>query len=183
MKKILIFAISLILICNNLPIKIVAEENNGSTRSIHEENKALIRKNNNVSNKANENIKIIYHEYNSNNVEIDEKEEGLINAHQKIKNYQNLFSNIKGFEFKGWSTTINGEVEYLVSDKIRTSLELYPVFSEKEKIKAKFYILDPKKPMPADGVDQYVDNYLPNSKDNGGVEGLNSATGYEGYIT
>ncbi len=69
--------------------------------------------------------------------------------------------------------------------------ELQSDFARYHQKKAKYFVLLPKRDTPEDNRDQGQENYLPSSNDeaagikgsDGGVEGLNASTGYEGFVT
>lgn len=73
-------------------------------------------------------------------------------------------------------------------------LTLYAKFTAKETPKpepepeptttpAKYFVLLPNRGKPDDNHDQGEEFYLPSSKSNGGVDGLNQSTGYIGSLT
>lgn len=49
-----------------------------------------------------------------------------------------------------------------------------------KKVPVKFFILDPNTNVPTSAADQGQDNYYPNDKNNGGVSGMNTSTGFTG---
>ena len=101
----------------------------------------------------------------------------------------NTFTVPTGFHFDGWYTDKDCTKEYQTTT-LMTSLDLYakwttnstPVEPETE-TPAKYFVLLPTRSAPENNDDQGEEFYLPSSKSNGGVDGLDQSTGYVGSLT
>ena len=93
-----------------------------------------------------------------------------------------------GYKFAGWYTDAACTNAY--SGVLMSSMHLYakwttnstPVEPETE-TPAKYFVLLPTRDTPKNNDDQGKEFYLPNSKSNGGVDGLTLDTGYIGSLT
>ena len=93
------------------------------------------------------------------------------------------------YTFDGWYTDPDCTTKYETTT-LMTSLDLYakwttnstPVEPE-TKTPAKYFVLLPNRGKPENNDDQGEEFYLPSSKSNGGVDGLDLNTGYVGSLT
>ena len=104
----------------------------------------------------------------------------------------NTFTVPTGFHFDGWYTDMDcTKGNECQTTTLMTSLDLYakwtanstPVEPEPELTPAKYFVLLPNRGEPDDNHDQGEEFYLPSSKSNGGVDGLDLDTGYVGSLT
>ena len=104
----------------------------------------------------------------------------------------NTFTVPTGFHFDGWYTDMDcTKGNECQTTTLMTSLDLYakwtanstPVEPEPKLTPAKYFVLLPNRGEPDDNHDQGEEFYLPSSKSNGGVDGLDLDTGYVGSLT
>ncbi len=99
-----------------------------------------------------------------------------------------------GFDFDGWYTDEALTHEWTDTTMPNENLTLYAKFTAKETPKpepepepeltsAKYFVLLPNRGKPDDNHDQGEEFYLPSSKSDGGVDGLDQSTGYVGSLT
>ena len=98
------------------------------------------------------------------------------------------------YTFGGWYTDEELTHEWTDTTMPNHDLTLYAKFTAKETpkpepepepelTKAKYFVLLPNRGKPDDNHDQGEEFYLPSSKSNGGVDGLDQSTGYIGSLT
>lgn len=96
--------------------------------------------------------------------------------------------------FDGWYTDAEFNSKWTDNTMPNHDLTLYAKFTAKETPKpepepepeltsAKYFVLLPNRGKPDDNHDQGEEFYLPSSKSNGGVDGLDQSTGYIGSLT
>ncbi len=96
--------------------------------------------------------------------------------------------------FEGWYTDADFEHKWEGTTMPNENLTLYAKFTATETPKpepepeptttpAKYFVLLPNRGKPDDNHDQGEEFYLPSSKSNGGVDGLDQSTGYIGSLT
>lgn len=96
--------------------------------------------------------------------------------------------------FDGWYTDAEFNNKWTDNTMPNHDLTLYAKFTAKETPKpepepepeltsAKYFVLLPNRGKPDDNHDQGEEFYLPSSKSNGGVDGLDQSTGYIGSLT
>ena len=95
-----------------------------------------------------------------------------------------------GYTFKGWTSSVSDitpssvmpdqEVTFTATWEKEQTTEPENPTSE---INAKYFVLMPSKGKPTSGQNQGPRNYFPNIRDNGGVAGSSSLTGYRGKIS